>query len=433
MSAQQIRCLVTGATGYIGGRLVPRLLDDGFAVRALARTPDKLEGVPWRDKIEVAKGDLADVDSLAEAFADVDVVYYLVHSMGTSSDFAAAERRAADNVVAAARGAGVRRIVYLSGLHPEDANLSPHLTSRTAVGDILIDSGIETVVLQAGVVVGSGSASFEMIRHLTDRLPVMTTPKWVHNTIQPIAIRDALHYLAAAATAPVPSSRAWDIGGPDVLEYGDMMQIYAEVAGLRPRRMVVLPVLTPRIAALWVGLVTPIPSGLARPLVESLHCDAVMDNHDIDTVIAPPTVGLTPYRRAVSLALSGGSDGDVETSWASDPAWAGAVVYTDTRSRRIEASPQQVWDAVRHNAPAGWQVESCDEGALLRLRAQDRGLGTRCLEMRVAPERGGSRYEQREMFYPRGLLGRLYWYAGRPLQALTLGARLRKVTAVRAG
>jgi len=325
---QPTRCLVTGATGYIGSRLVPRLLDEGHTVRALARTPDKLADVPWRDRIEVARGDLTDADSLTDAFTGVDVVYYLVHSMGTSSDFAAEERRAAQNVVAAAHEAGVRRIVYLSGLHPDGADLSTHLASRTTVGKILIDSGIETIVLQAGVVVGSGSASFEMIRHLTNRLPVMTTPKWVHNKIQPIAIRDVLHYLAAAATAEVPVSRAWDVGGPDVLEYGDMMQIYAEVAGLARRRILVLPVLTPRIASLWVGLVTPIPSGLARPLVESLHCDAVMDNHDVDTIIEPPAAGLTSYRRAVSEALARATfepswDADDAGQLPTDPVWAG--------------------------------------------------------------------------------------------------------------
>ena len=198
--------------------------------------------------------------------------------MGTSKNFAAEETRAVRNVVTAARRTGVRRVVYLSGLHPEGSKLSPHLESRKAVGEALIDSGIETVVLQAGVVIGSGSASFEMIRHLTDRLPVMTTPKWVHNRIQPIAVRDVLYYLVAAATAPVPSSRTWDIGGPDVLEYGDMMRVYAEVAGLGRRYLIVLPFLTPTIASLWVGTVTPIPPGLARPLIESLECDAVMRN-----------------------------------------------------------------------------------------------------------------------------------------------------------
>ena len=185
--------------------------------------------MPWRERVQVASGDLGDVDSLIAAFYGIDVVYYLVHSMGTSKDFAAEEARAARNVVTAARCTGVRRIVYLSGLHPEGRRLSEHLESRAAVGAALIESGIETVVLQAGVVIGAGSASFELIRHLTDRLPVMTAPKWVHNKIQPIAVRDVLHYLVAGATAPVPSSRTWDIGGPDVLEYGDMIAVVAPV------------------------------------------------------------------------------------------------------------------------------------------------------------------------------------------------------------
>jgi len=428
MAEQPQRCLVTGATGYIGGRLVPQLLDNGFEVRALARTPAKLAGVPWRDRVEVVRGDLSDAASLETAFDGVDIVYYLVHSMGFSADFAAEERLAAQNVVAAARRAGVRRIVYLGGLHPEGTELSTHLASRTTVGDILIGSGIETVVLQAGVVVGSGSASFEMIRHLTDRLPVMTTPKWVHNKIQPIAIRDVLHYLVAAATCPVPESRAWDVGGPDVLEYGDMMQIYAEVAGLRPRRILVLPVLTPRIAALWVGLVTPIPSGLARPLVESLHCDAVMANHDIDSIIGPPEGGLTPYRNSVSLALERVSSGEVETSLPSDPEWAGAIVYTDTRSQQTPASPDRLWKAVENSVPAHWSIEGREPGRVLRLRADRHEPGERWLEMRITPDGDGSRYEQRSIFYPRGLVGRLYWLAGRPLQAIELKRIVRRVT-----
>lgn len=437
MTAEQLRCLVTGATGYIGGRLVPRLLDHGFAVRALARTPEKLADVPWRNSIEVTRGDLSDEASLEAAVDDVDVVYYLVHSMGFEKDFAAEERCAAQNLVAAARRAGVRRIVYLSGLHPEGAGLSTHLASRTMVGEILIASGIETVVLQAGVVVGSGSASFEMIRHLTDRLPVMTTPKWVHNKIQPIAIDDVLPYLVAAATCPVPESRAWDIGGPDVLEYGDMMQIYAEVAGLRPRRILVLPVLTPRIAALWVGLVTPIPSALARPLVESLHCDAVMDDHDIDTIIPPPEGGLIPYRRSVSLALARVARGEVETSWntgtaaqlPSDPEWAGEVAYTDNRSCHTSASPERLWKAIESSVPQHWRVEEREPGRVLKLRADRRGPGERWLEMRVTPEGSGSYYEQQAIFYPRGLLGRMYRIAGRPLRAIALTALVRRVIA----
>ncbi|MDP9164922.1 MAG: NAD(P)H-binding protein [Actinomycetota bacterium] len=296
------RSLVTGATGYIGGHLAALLADRGQTVRALARKPDKLRDAPWRDRVEVVRGDLSDADSLTAAFDDVDVIYYLVHSMGTSRDFVSEEERSAHNVAAAAKKAGVRRIVYLSGLHPT-GELSRHLQSRNAVADILIQSGVETVVLQAGIVIGSGSASFEMVRHLTDRLPVMTTPKWVRNKIQPISIDDVLYYLSEAATAPIPESRTWDIGCPDVLEYADAMQVYADVAGLRRRFIVALPLLTPSIASWWVGLVTPIPLGLARPLVESLEHDAVMSEHDIDGVIPPPPGGLLNYRDSVTKAL----------------------------------------------------------------------------------------------------------------------------------
>ena len=315
MSADEIRCLVTGATGYIGGRLVPRLLERGFIVRALARNPDKLADVPWRARVDVVGGDLGDADSLTAAFDGIDVVYYLVHSMGSAKDFVAEEAASARNVVVAARRAGVKRLVYLGGLHPQDVELSPHLRSRTAVGEILVESGIETVVLQAGIVIGSGSASFEMMRHLTNRLPAMTTPKWVHNKIQPIAIDDVLHYLAAAAVVDVPVSRTWDIGGPDVLEYGQAMQDYADVAGLRRRLIVAVPFLTPTIASLWVGLVTPMPPGLARPLIESLEVDAVMADHDVDTIIPPPSEGLIGYRNAVGNALRRGP-------LPSDPRWA---------------------------------------------------------------------------------------------------------------
>ena len=233
---ERVRCLVTGATGYIGARLVPRLLDEGHQVRALARNPSKLDDVPWREQAEVARGNLGDVDSLIAAFDGMDVVYYLVHSMGALEGF---RRRGGPRRPQRGDGRWPHRSatggVSQRAASRGHASSRAHLESRAAVGEALIESGIETVVLQAGVVIGSGSASFELIRHLTDRLPVMTTPKWVHNRIQPIAARDVLYYLVAAATAPVPSSRTWDIGGPDVLEYGDMMRVYAEVAGLGRR------------------------------------------------------------------------------------------------------------------------------------------------------------------------------------------------------
>ncbi len=439
-----VHCLVTGATGYIGCRVVPRLLDEGHHVRALARTPGKLADVPWRGRAEVARGDLGDLDSLIAAFDGVDVVYYLVHSMGTAKDFGSEEARAASNVVTAARRTGARRIVYLSGLHPEGRRLSEHLESRTAVGEVLIESGIETVVLQAGVVVGSGSASFELIRHLTDRLPVMTTPKWVHNRIQPIAVRDVLHYLIAAATAPVPSSRTWDIGGPDVLEYGDMMRVYAEVAGLGRRYLIVLPFLTPTIASLWIGTVTPIPPGLARPLIESLECDAVMLNSDIDSIIGPPPGGLTDYRRAVELALDRTTRGLTAASWASlqsdpaeplpcDPDWAGEMIYTDVRTAHSTAKPGDVWESAENASRfggrrflRGWTVQEREPGDKLLLRARQRSVGREWLDIAVTPrEGGGSRYEQRFIFIPAGLLGRLYWLMLRPFRAVVLRALAR--------
>jgi uncharacterized protein YbjT (DUF2867 family) len=439
MTPGDTRCLITGSTGYIGGRLVPRLLERGHRVRAMARTPAKLADVPWRADVEVVHGDLDDPESLTDAFSGVDVVYYLAHSMGTSDDFVVTERRAATNVVAAARQAGVGRLVYLSGLHPSGVTLSRHLQSRTAVGDILIDSGIETIVLQAGVVIGSGSASFEMIRHLTDRLPVMTTPKWVHNKIQPIAVRDVLHYLAEAATAPVPESRTWDIGGPDVLEYGDMMQIYAQAGGLHRRYIVVLPFLTPTIASWWVGLVTPIPSGLARPLVESLHCDAVAGEHDIDAVMPPPLDGLTPYRKSVELALDHASRGKVAPTWSagtaagplpSDPRWSGEVVYSDSVTTTTSAHPDTVRAAVVHSGGARWQVQSAEVANPLRLRDWGRLPGEAWLDVRVDPRvDGGCDYKQSATLYPRGLGGRLYAVTVWPVRRLLLRRRLIRLLA----
>ncbi|MBW0015239.1 DUF2867 domain-containing protein [Mycobacterium sp.] len=438
------RCLVTGATGYIGCRLVPRLLDEGHTVRAMARTPGKLDDVPWRERAEVARGDLGDLDSLIAAFDGVDVVYYLVHSMGAAKDFGSEEARAVRNVVTAARRAGVRRIVYLGGLHPEGSRLSKHLESRVAVGEALIDSGIETMVLQAGVVVGSGSASFELIRHLTDRLPVMTTPKWVHNRIQPIAVRDALYYLVAAATAPLSTKdkvRTWDIGGPDVLEYGDMMRVYAEVAGLGRRYLIVLPFLTPTVASLWIGTVTPIPPGLARPLIESLECDAVMRNADIDSVIEPPPGGLTGYRHAVELALDRSTRGLADATWDSlrsdpaeplpcDPAWAGETVYADVRTADTNAEAGDVWRAVENELarrrPLGhWRVlERAPDR--LRLRDGTRWVGQGWLDITVTPRRdGGSRYLQCAIFVPSGLLGRLYWIGLRPVRTGALRSLAR--------
>ncbi|AWG97151.1 SDR family oxidoreductase [Rhodococcus ruber] len=483
MNTPALRILVTGATGYIGGRLAPLLVDAGHRVRVLARTPDKLRDVPWAGDVEIVRGDLTDPQSLAVACRDVDVLYYLVHSMGGRGEFIDTERAEAENVAAAARAAGVRRIVYLGGLHPDTADLSTHLRSREQVGRILVESGVPTLVLQAGVVIGSGSASFEMIRHLSNRLPLMTTPKWVNNRIQPIAVRDVLHYLVGAATAPLPRSRTYDIGGPDVLRYGEMMQVYAEVAGLRRRRILVLPVLTPKLAGLWIGLVTPIPPSLGRALIESLSNDAVVSEHDIDDVIPPPPGGLTGYREAVGLALHKIERGDVETTWASaspvgapaeplpsDPHWAGEVVFVDERRIDCDTDAGTVWEVVEsiggengwysfplawtirgwldrfaggvglsrgrrnprtlHTGDAldFWRVERLERPTLLRLRAEMRAPGGAWLEWRIEPlDPGRARLHQRAIFFPKGLAGRVYWYALVPFHGIIFKGMLENI------
>ncbi|MHA3024502.1 DUF2867 domain-containing protein [Mycobacterium sp. BMJ-28] len=443
-----LRVLVTGATGYIGGRLAPRLVDAGHRVRVLVRDPAKISTVPWAADVEVFRGDLTDRDTLDAPMRDVDVVYYLVHSMDSHGEFIDKEARSARNIAAAAARAGVGRIVYLGGLHADSEQLSTHLRSRTQVGEILLDSGVPTVVLQAGVVIGSGSASFEMIRHLSDRLPVMTTPRWVNNHIQPIAVRDVLHYLICAATADV-HSRTYDIGGPDVLRYGEMMQIYAEVAGLRRRRILVLPVLTPKLAGLWIGLVTPVPLGIGRALIESLSTDAVAGEHDIDAVIAAPPGGTTGYRHAVELALRQPDPAEPENTWAgapsdllpSDPGWAGRALYTDMRSAECAVPVDEVWNTVEKRIdkaarafPLGpgdgrWRVEKKAAPQFLRLRAQTRAPGGVWLEWRLEPVgENRTRVHQRAVYTPKGLAGQLYWYALRPLHRAGLAATLRDVT-----
>ncbi len=325
------RALVTGVTGYIGSRLVPRLLDEGWQVRALTRDAGKVADRSWRDRVEVVEGDASSQVVLATALRDVDVAYYFLHSMDGEGGFVERDRSLARTFGIAASEAGVSRIVYLSGLHPQDGPLSDHLASRVEVGDLLMASGVPTAVLQAAVILGSGSASFEMLRHLTTRLPVMVTPKWLDNRIQPIAVRDVLHYLVGAADLPADVSRTFDIGGPDVLTYRAMIDRFAAIAGLRTRRIVSVPVLTPYLASQWVGLVTPVPTGVAKPLVGSLLHEVVCSEHDIDDLVGPPPGGPLPYDRAVADAIAGdGADprpqpGTVDPAriTAADPSWAG--------------------------------------------------------------------------------------------------------------
>lgn len=334
--------LVTGATGYIGSRLVPRLLDDGHQVRVISRDRSKVEARAWADRVEIVEGDLADRDDLRAACQDVDVAFYLVHSMDGRAGFAERDRALARAFGAATRDAGVGRIVYLSGLHPDEP-LSEHLRSRVEVGETLMASGTPTAVLQAAIIVGAGSASFEMLRHLTERLPAMVAPKWLNNRIQPIAVADVIDLLIGAAFLPSEVNRTFDIGGPDVLTYRAMIERYARLAGLSPRIVVTVPLLTPRLASHWIGLVTPVPTGLAKPLVGSLVHEVICREADLFDLLdrqGPDSTGPDRTHRdtigfddAVRAALEGGREAglarpepDVRNPaelTSADPDWAG--------------------------------------------------------------------------------------------------------------
>lgn len=478
-----MRALVTGATGYIGGRLVPELLDAGFTVRAGARQLIQLRDQPWVDQVELAHADVLDPDVIRAALTDVDVAYYLVHAIGKGDDFEELDRRAARTFSAAAREAGVSRIVYLSGLVPEDEELSPHLRSREEVGEILLASGVPTTVLQAAVIIGSGGASFEMLRYLTERLPVMTTPVWVQTRIQPIAVRDVLYYLVQAASLPAEVNRAFDVGGPDVLTYEQMMQRYAAVVGLPKRRILRVPLLTPGLSSHWVQIVTPVPNAIARPLVESLRNTVVCREDDIAAYIPDPPHGRTGFERAVELALSRVRSGDVPTHWAntelrgapsdplpSDPDWAGGDLYVDERSRVVNASPEALWQVVEGLGGANgwyswslawgvrgvmdrmsggpglrrgrrdaydlhvgealdwWRVEEVVDLKLLRLRAEMRLPGRAWLELTISTDaEGRTVFGQRAIFYPRGLGGQAYWWSVAPFHGVIFGSMQRNI------
>ena len=473
--------LVTGATGYIGGRLVPRLLEAGHIVKVLVRTPAKIAGVPWLGDVEVVRSSLDDGDALQAALAGVDVLYYLVHSMAAGAGFESKEKAMAETAARVAADAGVSRIVYLGGLHPSNVELSTHMRSREAVGKVFLDSPVDAVVFQAGVVIGSGSASFEMIRHLSEALPLMPAPSWVRNRIEAIAVRDVLHYLVAAASLQGQINRTFDIGCRQVLSYAGMMKEYAAEAGLPHRLVLALPIPAPKLAGMWVALTTPIPLSMSLPLVQSLQHDAVSREHDIDSFIPVPEGGLTPYRRAVALALGKERDGQVETTWASagadadplpsDPDWAGHTVFVDERTFHGDVDPAHVWTIIegiggrngwyslplawqvrgwldkltggagllrgrRHpgNLASGevvdwWRVERIERGKLLRLRAEMRAPGRAWLELSVEPDGTGSRYRQRAIFFPKGLSGRLYWLAVLPFHSLIFPAMSRNITA----
>lgn len=475
--------LVTGATGYIGGRLVPRLLEAGWRVRVLARQARRLRDRPWADDVEIVEGDASDPQALKGAMDGVHVAYYLIHSMGSGASFEIRDRHTALVFGQAAREVGVGRIVYLGGLYPEGEDLSPHLQSRREVGEILLASGVPTTVLRAAVILGSGSASFEMLRYLSERLPVMIVPRWVDNRIQPIAIRDVLRYLVHSADMPADVTRAFDIGGPDVLTYLEMMRRYAQVAGLERRRIVRTPVLSPGLSSHWVGVVTPVPAGIAKPLVQSLVHEVICKDKDIAKYVFDPPEGLLGFDEAVELALKRVQDATVTTRWSNaaytgapsdpmptDPDWTGGTLYMDDRSSRVAASPESLWAVIEGiggtvgwyswplawrirswidrsiggpgirrgrrdpydlevgDAVDWWRVEDIVDLKLLRLRAEMKAPGLAWLDLMVEhADDGGTIFHQKAWFAPRGLAGHVYWQGIKPFHGVIFGGMQRNV------
>ena len=459
MSAtERLRILVTGATGYIGGRLVPRLLAKGHAVRCVARNPSRLAGHPWPG-VEIVAGNLIEPHAAESALRNIDIAYYLVHSMTGGEAFWERDRLMALAFGEAAARAGVQRIIYVGGLgDPKDVR-SKHLLSRQEVGACLAASGVPVVEFRAAVIVGSGSASFEIIRHLTERLPVMITPTWIHTRCQPIGIRSVLNYLIE--TLDHPEARGiYEIGGQDILDYREMMLRYARIRGLR-RLILPFKVPLPWLSSLWIGLFTPIPSNIARPLAESLRTEVIVRD---DRALRTFSVRPTGYDQAVRLALVRLAADDVETTWASslssltqdnpesDELRSFEGMRLDSRRRRVRASPEKVFAAIcslggDEGWPAGnflwqlrglmdrmvggtgmrrgrrrprellvgdpvdfWRVEALEKPHLLRLRAEMKLPGRAWLQFEVQPDAEGSRVEQTAFFEPRGLPGYLYWY-----------------------
>ena len=469
------RVLITGATGYVGGRLVPRLLEEGHQVRCLVRNPAKLANTPWRNDVEVVAGSIE--GPLDLPMTDIDVALYLVHGIGDGRDWAAKESTDAEHFRVAAQQAKVERIIYLGGMGADDGSLSEHLASRHAVGRILAASSIPVTEFRAAVIIGSGSASFEMLRYLVEVLPVMVTPKWVSTRSQPIAITDVLDYLVSAVGVTPARPGVFEIGGPDVVSYAQMMAMYAEEAGLSTRRLIPVPFLTPRLSSHWVGLVTPVPASLARPLVDSLVNEVVVrDGRSIEVWGAPKRT----LREAIRLALGRTNRREVPTSfsdaelqpfraYATDPAWAGGTELSDERTGTTTASIESVFAAVcavggekgwysgewlwrvrgffdqlsggpglrrgrrhPHELRVGdfvdfWRVDQIAENQFVRLHAEMRLPGEAWLEWRISSGPGGTRLTQLARFKPRGLLGRAYWLSVAPFHVLVFPGLLRGI------
>jgi uncharacterized protein YbjT (DUF2867 family) len=466
--------LLTGATGYIGGRLLRLLEAEGRPVRCLTRRPEFLHGriAPGS---EVVKGDALDANSLRQAMNGVYAAYYLVHSMGAAHDFEETDRQAAERFGAAARTQGVQRIIYLGGLGDAVDRLSPHLRSRQEVGEILRHSGVPVVEFRASIVIGSGSLSFEMIRALVERLPVMITPRWVTVRAQPIAIRDVLQYLRAGLDVAVSGNPIFEIGGPDRVSYGEMMREYARQRGLH-RLTISVPVLTPRLSSLWLGLVTPLYARIGRKLIDSIRHPTVVQD---DTALRAFAIRPVGVQEAIANALNNEDREFGETRWSDAlssagpaPRWGGVRFgnrLIDSRSVRVATLPPAAFAPIQRiggatgwycgdwlwrirgwldllmggvgmrrgrrdseQLKAGdtldcWRVEAFEPGRTLRLAAEMKLPGRAWLEFEVTADAEGSLIRQTAIFDPVGLGGLMYWYLVYPLHQLVFGGMLRGI------
>ena len=483
-----LRVLVTGATGYIGGRLVPILLERGYRVRILVRSEKKARNRPWSSHpaLEIVTGDALDPASVTSACRGCGAAYYLVHSMlPGNKNYRASDLDAARIMRDAAAEAGLERIIYLGGLGEDGAGLSRHLQSRREVEGMLGSGRVPVTILRAAMIIGSGSASFEILRYLVDRLPCMITPKWVHTPSQPIAVRNVLEYLAGCLASPETIGARFDIGGPEVVTYESLMRVYAEEAGLPRRWIIPVPVLTPRLSSYWIHLVTPVPASIARPLAEGLKNPVVCREDRIRTIIPQH---LIPVREAIRLALNktladevvtrwtdAGGSGGVEAIAPGDPAWAGGTVLRDERALVTDARPERLWSVISsiggkngwyhadflwglrgaldrlaggvglrrgrrsaHELLPGdaldfWRVIECRDQKRLTLRAEMKLPGEAVLQFELLPEPDGRvRLCQRALFKPKGLWGILYWASVMPLHAYVFGGMIRRI-AQRAG
>ncbi len=457
------RIAIAGATGYIGGRLAPQLLEHGYAVRCLVRSPGKLEGREWAadPRVEICKSDLADSSSLTRDLLGCEAAFYLVHSMmSAGGEYAQFDQQLAIAFASAAKAAGVARIIYLGGLGETGADLSEHLSSRRNVEAALASTGVPVTVLRAAMIIGSGSASFEILRYLVHRLPVMITPKWVSTPCQPIAVRNVLAYLVRVLSVPETTGEVFDIGGAETLRYSDIMRVMAEESGLPRRWILPVPVLTPRLSSYWIHLVTPLSNRIARPLAEGLK-NPVICREDRLTRLIPQH--LLNVREAIRAALSRVAAHHVETNWSmagpipGDPDWAGGTLFRDSRAIEIEAPDWAAFRAVcRLGGSNGWyaanwlwivrgwldrlaggpglrrgrrdpdtlaygealdfwRVTGFQPNRLLSLRAEMRLPGEALLEFRIESRSTGTcTLRQTALFQPRGLFGLLYWYAVLP-------------------